>query len=523
MPARDRPNVLWICTDQQRWDTLGCYGNERVATPTLDALAAEGVRFDRTYCQSPVCTPSRASFLTGRYPRTTRCRQNGQAVPDGELFVTRTLAEAGYTCGLAGKLHTAPANPEDTRGVKMAERRIDDGYADFHWSHDSFNRLWPTNEYDQWLAERGVEYDVRLREDSEYVHDGMPAEHHQTTWCAERAATFVAEAARFDDPWLFSVNVFDPHHPFDPPREYLERYLDDLGDVPLPAYREGELADKPAVQRHPPSRESNPFAEMSDRDHRLLRAAYWAMCDLIDDQVERMLAALEETGQREDTLVIFTSDHGELLGDHGIYLKGPFFYEPAVRVPLLVAGPGVEAGATDALVELVDLAPTLCDAAGVEAPPGTQGRSLWPLLTGDADRGREAHRRDVYCEYYHALEGADFFGADGLLQRAGAESDLDPHFRDPFVGPDVLDRFRDQVDADTALPYATMLRTDRYKLVAHHGVDGGELYDLEADPGEHRNRYGDPAYADAKADLLERLTDRMAGTVDPLPERTARW
>jgi arylsulfatase A-like enzyme len=521
MATSEQPNVLWICTDQQRWDTLGCYGNDLVETPTIDRLAAVGMRFDRTYCQSPVCTPSRASFLTGRYPRTTRDRQNGQAVPDGERFVTRVLADAGYTCGLAGKLHTSPANPEDRRDVQMAERRIDDGYADVHWSHDSHSRLWPTNEYHQWLTERGVEYDVEPREDCAHVHDGMPAEEHQTTWCAERAATFVEEAARFEEPWLFSVNVFDPHTPFDPPREYLERYLGDLADVPLPAHEEGELADKPAVQRHPPSRDAFPFEEMDERDHRLVRAAYYAMCDLIDDQVGRVLDALEETGQREDTLVIFTSDHGEMLGDHGIYLKGPYFYEPAVRVPLIIEGPGVEPGATDALVELVDLAPTLCDAAGVDAPAGSQGRSLWPLLTGESDRG--THRRDVYCEYYHALEREDFYGEGGTLRDASAESDLDPHFRDPFVETDVLERFRGEVDAGTALPYATILRTDRYKLVAHHGVDWGELYDLEDDPGEHRNRYRDPEYADVKADLLERLADRMAGTVDPLPERVARW
>ena len=128
------PNILWICTDQQRFDTLGCYGNPYVQTPNLDKLAQQGVYyFNHAYSQSPVCTPSRASFLTGRYPRTTRCRQNGQAIPPDEVLVTKILQDAGYVCGLAGKLHLAPCNPRVCKGT---EQRIDDGYDQFFWSHD---------------------------------------------------------------------------------------------------------------------------------------------------------------------------------------------------------------------------------------------------------------------------------------------------------------------------------------------------------------------------------------------------
>jgi len=131
MSDRRRPNILWLCTDQQRWDTLGCYDNDHVSTPNLDDLASTGVRFDRCFSQSPVCSPSRDSFLTGRYPRTTGVRQNGQQIQPGETLVTRTLSEAGYTCGLAGKLHLGPVNPGRPEPPKMAERRIEDGYADF--------------------------------------------------------------------------------------------------------------------------------------------------------------------------------------------------------------------------------------------------------------------------------------------------------------------------------------------------------------------------------------------------------
>ncbi|KZN22602.1 sulfatase [Haladaptatus sp. R4] len=491
------PNILWICTDQQRFDTLGCYGNEFVDTPNIDQLSNDGVRFDRCYCQSPVCTPSRASFLTGRYPRTNGVRQNGQSIPTEETLVTAQLADNGYTCGLSGKLHISNCNPEKEEERPMMERRIDDGYAQFHWSHDT-QRHWPTNEYYQWLASRNVEFERTPVRDSEYVTTSVPAQHHQTTWCTEKGVEFVEANEDFDEPWLFSVNMFDPHHPFDPPQEYLERYLDRLDEIPLPNYESGELDDKPVFQRQDHRHAYNtpglfPFPEMDDNDHRLLRAAYWAMCDLIDDQVGQLLDALERTDQREDTIVIFTSDHGELLGDHGIYLKGPYFYEPSVRVPLIISWPtelptGIE---TNALVELSDLAPTLLEAAGEEPHPGMQAESLWPRLYGDEPL--ERHRESVLSEL-HIDE-----------RRASLSLDAD-----------------DELENE-AIAQATMLRTDRYKLVHVRGDGVGELYDLTEDPVERNNRWNDPAYADVKRELLNRLVNRLSGAVDPLPQRKAPW
>ena len=392
-----RPNILWICTDSQRWDTLGCYGNPYVHTPRLDALGENGVVFERCFTQSPVCTPSRACFLTGRYPRTTRVRQNGQVMPRDEILITRLLAEAGYVCGLSGKLHVSACHPHP---YAAGEPRVDDGYTEFHWSHHPAES-WPTNEYSHWLRERGAVFDTPPHPDSPHVKTGMPAEYHQTTWCAQKAINFIESAAAFDRPWVFSVNLFDPHDNFDPPAEYLQRYLKRLADIPLPNYVPGELDDKPAFQaidHHGACNNPNsyPFSEMTEHDHRLVRAAYWAMIDLIDAQVGRMLAALERTGQRENTIVVFISDHGELLGDHGIYLKGPHFYEPAVRVPLIISCPAlIPAGRrSGALVELVDLAPTLHEATGLAPQERMQGRSLWPALRGRADLRR--HRDDVY-------------------------------------------------------------------------------------------------------------------------------
>ena len=154
MQSRNPPNILWVCTEQQRWDTLSAYGNTFVATPVADRLAEYGVLLLHAYCQSPTCTPSRVSFMTGRYPRTTRCRQNGQDIPENELLDTRLLKDRGYICGLVGKLDLSACHYSVTKGT---ERRIDDGYDVVHWSHDhSANR--PTNDYHHWLRDQGVSY-----------------------------------------------------------------------------------------------------------------------------------------------------------------------------------------------------------------------------------------------------------------------------------------------------------------------------------------------------------------------------
>jgi choline-sulfatase len=479
----NRPNILWICSDQQRFDTLGCYGNRFVHTPNLDRLASRGTLFENAFSQSPVCTPSRACALTGRYPRTCRTRQNGADIPEDELLVTRLLSDAGYVCGLSGKLHLSACNPS---ACQTMERRIDDGYAEFHWSHHSGAGWGTHNEYWTWLAAKGHTFDSRPHPDSRYVRLGPPADLHQTTWCAEKACEFFAARATEGQPWLFSVNMFDPHHPFDAPEDYLQRYVSRLEEIPLPNYVESELRDKTQWQQHDHEGAYGhgagfPFDEMTLADHRLVRASYWAMCDLIDDQVGRMLSALEETGQIDDTIILFTSDHGEMLGDHGIYLKGPFFYECAIRVPLILSWPGrIAAQRSGALVELTDLPQTLLDAVGLPHHPGMQGRSLWPLLTGEANADR--HRNDVYCEYYNAM----------------------PWHQDPTA-------------------QATMVRTDQFKIAVDHTTSHGELYDLLADPDETHNRWEDPEYGSVKADMLLRLCNRMAWTVDPLPLRRADW
>lgn len=492
-----RPNILMICTDQQRWDTLGATGNPLVRTPDIDALYQGGAAVASAYCQAPVCTPSRASFLTGRYPRTAGAYQNGQDIPATERLISRILADAGYACGLSGKLHISACHPSV---APVQERRIDDGYHEFYWSHQpapssadkaagrAHDRApnWPLNDYNIWAAAKGGRYDALPFEDCTEIRIGPEPQFHQTTFCAEMAENFIRAHEGSETPWMFSVNFFDPHHPFDPPKEYLDRYLDRLDEIPLPDYRPGELEGKPPYQAKDHDgayggRAGHAYSKMTDRDHRYIRAAYFAMCDLISDQVGRMIAALDETDQRRDTLVIFMSDHGELLGDHGIYLKGPFFYEPSVHVPLVFNWPGrIPAQTVEGLVELTDLVPTILDAAGLPPEPGVQGRSLWAgLEAGTCRSGRE----DVYSEYYNSMPWHDDMGGANM----------------------------------------TMLRTDTAKLTVDHATGEGELYDLEADPKEFDNLWSDPAHAALKTELLIRMTNRMAGTVDPLPLRRSDW
>jgi arylsulfatase A-like enzyme len=459
-----RPNILWICTDQQRWDTIAALGNPRIHTPNLDRLVREGVAFTHAFCQSPICTPSRASFLTGRYPSSIRASTNGNTHwADAAPLVTKLLANSGYDCGLAGKLHLSGAQGR-------IEPRPDDGYRVFHWSHGPQDLWSEGHAYAEWLRAQG--HDLTTLKQSE---GGVPAALHQTTWCTDRAIDFLSEAR--STPWLMSVNIFDPHPPFDPPADYLARY--DANTLPGPRFRGSDLeAQSKLADIDFQSRPQHP----DTFNARQIQAAYYAMVELIDTNVGRLLDALDTAEQRENTLVIFMSDHGETLGDHGLTQKGCRFYEGLVRVPLIFSQPGTlpQGIVHDALVELVDIAPTLLELAGVPAPP-MHGRSLVPLLRGNTQQ----HRESVRAEYYHTLHPLGFPGFKGS--------------------------------------YGTMLRTRRYKLVVYHGHAHGELFDLERDLDEFDNLWDDPAYSPVKLELMQHSFDALALSVDLGPEQVMRF
>ena len=468
-----RPNILWICTDQQRYDTIGALGNPHVDTPNIDRLIAEGFALTHAYCQSPICTPSRASFLTGQYASAVHVTGNGNSLfPDAPPLVTKMLSDAGYDCGLIGKLHLSSA-------YRRIEKRVDDGYRYWQYSHAPRDDWETGHDYADWVRSKGEVLGELIKSP-----DGVPAELHQTTWCAEKTIEFMREQR--DGPWLACVNIYDPHPPFNPPKAYRDRF--DPQAVNGPLFRESDLAQQAKLEaidfqskgRHPDAIEpyspgKNPRAERG-RDARTLIAAYYAMIALIDEQIGRVIAALEDTGQRDNTLVIFTSDHGEMLGDHGLLKKGCRFYEGLVRVPLIFSWPGhVQSGQrSDALVELRDIAPLLLELAGRAVPDRMQPRSLLPMLSGACPA--DEHREFVRCEYYDALDQADG-------------------------------------------TYATMYRNRQYKLVVYHGHGLGELYDLATDPGEFDNLWDDAEYVDVKLDLMQRSFDASMLAMDKGPKR----
>ena len=477
-----RPNILWICTDQQRYDTIASLGNPHTSTPHVDRLVADGVAFTRAYCQSPICTPSRASFLTGMYASAVHVNGNGnESFPDSPPLVTRVLADTGYDCGLIGKLHLASV-------YNQVEPRVNDGYRYWQFSHAPRDDWETGHDYADWVRSKGE----ILGELTKSI-DGVPAELHQTTWCAEKTIEFIREDR--EGPWLASVNIYDPHPPFNPPKTY--RALFDPKDMPGPIFRESDLEQQRKLEGIDFQSKGRPLEDLDilnpiipqeidfqpkgrrpedkqgpgDRDAWTLQAAYYAMIKLIDDQVGRILNALDETGQREGTVVIFTSDHGETLGDHGLIQKGCRFYEGLVRVPLVISWPSnFESNLkSDALVELTDIAPTLLELAGAEVPERMQGKSLLGMLTGESPPDR--HRDFVRSEYYDAVDLPDG-------------------------------------------TFATMYRDERYKLVVYHGHGLGELYDLEKDPDEFENHWDNPDFQNLKLRLMQSSFDASMLAMD---------
>ena len=441
-----RPNILWYCTDQQRFDTIKALGNEHVRTPNIDALVGEGVAFTHAYCQSPICTPSRASIMTGMYPSRVHNTRNGNdTFPDSPPLISKMIAEAGYDCSLIGKFHL-------TSGGHRPEPRLDDGLNDWWHSHAPRDD-WPegTHDYADWVRAKGGDLNA-LRESK----DRVPAELHQTTWASERAIEFISRER--DQPWLLNVNIYDPHPPFIPPKSYADEFKAE--DMPGPYFQDSDLEHQAKFANVDFQDEIRTPEEHDAKD---AQAKYYAMIALIDDQFARVLECLDQTGQRDNTVIIFTSDHGETLGDHGLMFKGCRFYEGLVRVPLIFSWPGQfqQNLQCDGLVELLDMSATILELCGVEVPDYFQGNSLLPVLCGEecGDKLRDT----VRCEYFEAL--------------------------DPFFtgGPG---------------SYATMYRDEQYKLTVYHDQQLGELYDLKADPWEFNDLWDDPDFANVRNELI---------------------
>lgn len=442
-----RPNILWYCTDQQRFDTIGALGNPHVKTPTLDQLVSTGVSFAKAYCQSPICTPSRSSFMTGLYPSRLHNTRNGnEHFPAGPPLISKLIADNGYDCGMIGKFHL------QSSGYRT-EPRLDDGFSYWRFSHAPRDDWKEGHHYADWVKASGGDLD-ELREREERVDPDL----HQTTWATECALEFIQKNRDDNTPWMLNINVYDPHPPFIPPKSYADRF--DADSMPGPHFQPSDLIQQKKLSSLD---FQDDICTPEEHDIKTKQALYYAMIAQIDDQFARILQHLDETNQRENTIIVFTSDHGETLGDHGLLYKGCRFYEGLVRIPLIFQCPTrfQKNLQSDALVELLDLSATLLEFAGVEQPEYFQGTSLLPILTGKTPP--EHHRDFVRSEYFDAL---------------------DPHF------------------TGGTGTFGTMYRTPQYKLSIYHNKDLGELYDLNEDPWEFNDLWDSPDHQAIKHQLI---------------------
>jgi len=457
-----KPNILWISSDQQRSDTIGALGQPLIRTPSLDNLVRRGVAFHNAYCQAPICTPSRASFLTGMYPGSIRACMNGNEYwADAAPLISARLQRAGYHCGLVGKLHLSALTN------RPEPRPRNDGFQVFELSNGPTIPSEHGNAYADWLTDRGFDHRELSRDRS-----AIPPQLHQSAWCAERSIAFI-ESAPPDSPWFLFASFFDPHPIYEPPVAYAERVR--RRGVPPSIACPGDTSRQAQWRQVDYEHDAK---ELHDLDR--AKAGYYGMIELLDECVGRVLDHLESAGQLENTLIIFSSDHGDMMGDHGLIRKGCRFYDGLVKVPLIVSMPErLPSGAQSAaLVELVDIAPTLLEAAGEAVPAEMHGRSLWSKLLGGQPIAH--HRSTVHCEYYRA------------------------QMREGYAGT-----------------YATMVRDERYKLVVYHGLNLGELYDLHADPSECVNLWSNAAYTDTRLRLTQAALDTLALSIDLGPRRVS--
>ncbi|WP_224337716.1 sulfatase family protein [Haloprofundus halobius] len=541
-----RPNVVCFVLDQLRYDHLGYAGNSVVETPNIDALAERGVALSRAYVANPLCMPARASLFTGLMPRDHGVRTNGIPLDPSLPTLPGALREAGYRTHAAGKLHLHTYDlPNGAGVVEVADGQADDGdgvdggsaatgaaggqsavadavapeefpearppwnenrhralpepyygfeTADFTGGHVS----WIFGEYRQWLEREHPEAAARLDEDHpdneprpapQTFEWSLPEELHYNRWIADRSREFVESATGMDEPFFLLSSFPDPHHPFAAPEPWGSMY--DPDDVALPTRREGELDDLPPFYREAYADTDTQLSgfhgtsDLSDDQLREQIAVTYGMISFVDREIGRVLAALDEAGLREETLVVFMSDHGDMMGDHWMLRKGPFHFEGLLRVPMLWSFPGtLPAGERrDGPVSAVDFAPTVLDFCDIPVPegrvppereamrepPAWAGRSLRPQLSGETDAVR-----------------------DGVV----VENDED------YLGL----RVRTYV-------------TDRYKLTLYPGEPYGELFDLRKDPDELRNRWDDEAYADVRRRLSVEFLERYVLHEQGLPRR----
>jgi arylsulfatase A-like enzyme len=446
MPSA-QPNIIFVLSDQHRWNCAGFNGNLDVRTPNLDSLAAHGLNFPQTICQYPLCVPSRMTLLTGQYPDTHGVHDNRDVLPVDAATFPRILQGGGYQTAAIGKMHFTPARA--AYGFDVMRLAEQDGPG----RHE--------DDYHAWLQEEGVWDDVdwwdqvdREKAPPEYwdtfgaMTSNLSERHHSTTWIGNQAVRYIQEAKA---PFFLWVGFIKPHHPFDPPAEWAESYDPDALTLPL---------DWRCPVPEEDVRHGGHFdlRTMDEKRFRRVLANYYATISHMDHQIGRILATLNARGHTNN-VVVYSSDHGDYMGQHGLIVKGKAqLYDSVLRVPLVIAGvTGQRRGETDpALGQLTDLAPTFLDAAGLTVPDTMEGKSLLPQL----QRRGEPLRAVAYSQ------------RDGLRVARGY----------------------------------------RYKWVESGQDAFRALYDLQRDPGEFHNLRDDPRHRSIQAELAAAIADRFPGS-----------
>ncbi len=450
-----KPNILFIITDQQRFDTLGCCGNKQIFTPHLDRLAAEGVVFDRCYSASPECVPARSVMMTGLPPHRTGCFSNSFDYSTDAPTFQKILREAGYMTQCIGKMHFKPSR---------------EGFG--------AERLWLSEEIpgsvdeDEFLTElhaagyQWAEEPHGMRSHMYYIPQvsQLPDALHTTTWTGRKTVEFIREQAAADRPWLCWTGFIKPHPPFDPTVPFNTLY--DPVEMPLPARGPGCKESRNWWQN---LQNVGKWMDRDPDDHlvQAQKAHYWATISQVDVQIGHILEALDKTGQKENTLVVFNSDHGEFLGDHHSWGKRSWYEGPG-RVPLIMSWPGRLPGGErrQQLTSHLDLLPTFLAAADLPAPEACPGVNLLEVA-GDA----AAETRDIFVGQLHEKNHGLYLAMDA-----------------------------------------------RWKYM-YCAADGKEqLFNYIDDPQELTNRADDPAAAKTKARLKAAAIDyfRSEGYTDPI-------
>jgi arylsulfatase A-like enzyme len=463
------PNIVFVMADQLPAAQVGCYGSGVDSTPTLDRLAAEGLRFDRCYATSPICAPNRATLLTGRSPAIHGLVENCQALPNDTPTYAHLLQRRGYRTGGFGKFHQTPMRmpaPQDASFLGFDESWITEDvkwpWAEYIAEHHAENldealalcwTFWnkpQTHLRDE--AVKAVERILKPRQDASphriMFESPVPADLHDTAVITGLGIDFVERhlAEHPDEPFLCHLSYVDPHDPYDPPHPYASMFNPEDMPAPIPGeWTEESFPTLEAGQRFADfdrlTREPQTMAKM--------RALYHGTLKLMDDQIARLINVLEEKGVRGQTVFVFTTDHGDLLGDHALPTKGIKPYDTGIRCPLILAGPGIETGVVDDLVCTLDFFPSFCDLAGIpeEERIPHEGRSFVP--------GSRGEKRDAVLVGYQNMH--------------------------------------------------TVVTDDRWRLTVWDGEDGGQLFDLANDPQEQQNRYHDPDCAARRERMLREL------------------